>query len=292
MSEVSGEIVAEFAAHEGRTELIRKFHTSPLKIAKTFRYENEQLSADGKHLDQLGVYLMDSSPGLMSGDHYELSFHLQKGASVFLTNQSFTKVHPSMKQGSTQRQTIVVEEGALLEYMPEPLMLFKDSCYRGETEVRMEPGAVFMMSELLCPGRTQRGEKFHYKRYGNRLKIFNKEELIFYQNQVIVPETMNLQSPGSWEAETHLGSLYIFSNTIRQTHVDELLAALDEVNPFAENNPGGSSLVRYGASLTYKHGLVLSVMGLHAWQLQRVISLAWGIMRAILLSIAPLIVNK
>jgi urease accessory protein len=292
MSEVSGEIVAEFAAHEGRTELIRKFHTSPLKIAKTFRYENEQLSADGKHLDQLGVYLMDSSPGLMSGDHYELNFHLQKGASVFLTNQSFTKVHPSMKQGSTQRQTIVVEEGALLEYMPEPLMLFKDSCYRGETEVRMEPGAVFMMSELLCPGRTQRGEKFHYKRYGNRLKIFNKEELIFYQNQVIVPETMNLQSPGSWEAETHLGSLYIFSNTIRQTHVDELLAALDEVNPFAENNPGGLSLVRYGASLTYKHGLVLSVMGLHAWQLQRVISLAWGIMRSNLLSIAPLIVNK
>jgi urease accessory protein len=199
MSKVSGEIVAEFAAHDGRTELVRKFHTSPLKIAKTFRYENERLSASSKHLDQLGVYMMDCSPGLMSRDHYELSFLLQKGASVFLTNQSFTKVHPSIEQGSTQRQTIVVEEGALLEYMPEPLMLYKDSCYRGETEVRMEPGAVFMMSELLCPGRTQRGEKFQYTRYGNRLKVFNREELIFYQNQVIVPETMNLQSPGSWE---------------------------------------------------------------------------------------------
>jgi urease accessory protein len=292
MSKVSGVIVAEFAAHEGRTELIRKFHTSPLKIAKTFRYENEQLSASSKHLDQLGVYMMDCSPGLMSGDHYELSFHLQKGATVFLTNQSFTKVHPSMELGCKQRQTIVVEEGALLEYMPEPLMLFKDSCYSGETKVRMEPGAVFMMSEILCPGRTQRGERFHYKRYGNRLKVFNREELIFYQNQVIVPEAMNLQSPGSWEAETHLGSLYIFSNNVRQSHVDELLAALDEANPFAEINPGGSTTVRYGASLTYKHGLALNVMGLHAWQLQRLISLAWGIMRSILLSIAPLRVNK
>jgi urease accessory protein len=292
MPKVSGEIVAEFAAREGRTELIRKFHTSPLKIAKTFRYENEKLSAGSKHLDQIGVYMMDCSPGLMSGDHYELSFHLQKGTSVFLTNQSFTKVHPSVEQGSSQRQTIVVEEGALLEYIPEPLMLFKESCYSGETEVRLEPGAVFMMSELLCPGRTQRGERFHYKRYGNRLKVFNGEELIFYQHQVIVPEFMNLQSPGSWEAETHLGSLYVFSENIRQSHVDELLAALDEVHPFAEIKPGGSTSLRYGASLTYKHGLALNVMGLHAWQLQRLISIAWSIMRSILLSIAPLRVNK
>ena len=76
---------------------------------------------DAHPTDQLGVYMMDCSPGLMSGDHYEINVRLGEGARVFLTNQSFTKVHPSEAgQGSTQRQTLHLEADALLEYIPEP----------------------------------------------------------------------------------------------------------------------------------------------------------------------------
>jgi urease accessory protein len=293
MPKVTGEITAEFAVRNGQTQLIRKFHTSPLKIAKTFRYTNRTLSRDTVDSDQLGVYVMDCSPGLMSGDHYEQQWHLHQNTSVFLTNQSFTKIHPSMDSGgSTQRQIFRLEEGSLLEYMPEPMMPFKDSSYSGEMEVHLKPGSAAIFSDVLCPGRTQRGEKFHYTSYANRVKVYYGTELVYYQHQRIEPERMNLQSLGSWEDETHLGSLYVFSEQIRQRHVNSLLGALAELSAVEIEGAPSPKPLRYGASLTHKHGMIFTVMGGHAWQLQRILTEAWGIIRSQLLSLSPLTVLK
>lgn len=284
MPKVTGEIKAAFAVRSGVTQLVHKYHASPLKIAKTFRYENESFTGD-RPVEQLGVYMMDCSPGLMSGDHYEINVRLEEGARVFLTNQSFTKVHPSLgEQGSTQHQSLHVEADALLEYIPEPLMLYKDARLFSETELYLAPGAACISSDVLCPGRTQRGEIFQYSRYTNRMKVWYGTELIYYQNQRIEPQDMLLTAPGSWEQETHLGNLYIFSDRLGQRHLDGLMACLEKIN--------GIEQVRIGASLTYKHGIIVTVMGRHAWQLQLVLTQAWYELRRSLLALTPLMVNK
>jgi urease accessory protein len=284
MPKVTGEIKAAFAVRSGVTQLVHKYHASPLKIAKTFRYENESFTGD-QPVEQLGVYMMDCSPGLMSGDHYEINVRLEEGARVFLTNQSFTKVHPSLgDQGSTQHQSLHVEADALLEYIPEPLMLYKDARLFSETEVYLAPGAACIFSDVLCPGRTQRGEIFQYSRYTNCMKVWYDTELIYYQNQRIEPQDMLLTAPGSWEQETHLGNLYIFSDRLGQRHLDGLMACLEKIN--------GIEQVRIGASLTYKHGIIVTVMGRHAWQLQLVLTQAWHELRRSLLALTPLMVNK
>jgi urease accessory protein len=294
MFSTTGEIAATFAAAEGRTKMMHKYQTSPLKIAKTFRYENEPgplQSGVSLYEEQLGVYMMDCSPGLMSGDVYELKWHLLEGASVFLTNQSFTKVHPSIKEGSVQRQWIRLEAHALLEYMPEPVMLYKDASMSGETEIKLEPGATLIMSDILCPGRAGRGEKFHYRLYKNRMKVFYEEELIFYQNQLVEPAKMELAAPGCWENETHIGSLYIFSDLVRPVHVEAILTALSRLLE-SRSTADRVLSVRFGASLTYKHGIVCTVMGTHAWQLQFIIHEAWRVVRSTLLGLLPRAVAK
>lgn len=284
MPSVTGEIKAEFAVRSGLTQLVHKYHASPLKIAKTFRYENETLIQDAHPMDQLGVYMMDCSPGLMSGDHYEINVRLGEGARVFLTNQSFTKVHPSEAgHGSTQRQTLHLEADALLEYMPEPLMLYKDASLAAEMDVHLSPGSALIFSDVCCPGRTQRGEIFQYSRYMNRMKVWHGKELIFYQNQRIEPQTMQLSAPGCWERETHLGNLYIFSDRLKQRHLDKVLESLEELEGVE---------VRIGASFTHKYGLVVTVMGRHAWELQLALTKAWQDIRRSLLALMPLMVNK
>ncbi|MCY9667874.1 urease accessory protein UreD [Paenibacillus alginolyticus] len=284
MPSLTGEIQAEFAVRSGKTQLVHKYHASPLKIAKTFRYVNETLLHDANPTDQLGVYMMDCSPGLMSGDHYEINVRLGEGARVFLTNQSFTKVHPSEAgHGSTQRQTLHLEEDAMLEYMPEPLMLYKDACLAAEMDVHLATGSVLIFSDVCCPGRTQRGEIFQYSRYMNRMKVWYGKELIFYQNQRIEPKTMQLSAPGCWERETHLGNLYIFSDRLKQRHLEEVLGSLEKLEGVN---------VRIGASLTYKYGLIVTVMGRHAWELQLTLSKAWHDIRRSLLALTPLMVNK
>lgn len=286
MPNVTGEIHAEFAVRSGLTQLVRKYHVSPLKIAKTFRYENETLlpDRDAHRAEQLGVYMMDCSPGLMSGDHYEINVRLQEGARVYLTNQSFTKVHPSLPEaGSTQRQTIHLEPDAMLEYMPEPLMLYKDARLVTETDVHLAPGSTLIFSDVLCPGRTQRGEIFQYARYRNQIKVWYGQELIYYQNQKIEPMSMQLNAPGCWERETHLGNLYVFSDRIGQRHLEGILEQMEKIEGVH---------VRVGASLTYKHGLIVSMMGQHAWELQHTIAKAWQNIRSSLLSLTPLTIHK
>ena len=255
---VTGEITAQFAVRGGLTQLVHKYHASPLKIAKTFRYENETLIQDAQPADQLGVYMMDCSPGLMSGDHYEINVRLGEGARVFLTNQSFTKVHPSAAdQGSTQHQMLHLEADSVLEYMPEPLMLYKDANLLTETDVHLSPGSALIFSDICCPGRTQRGEIFQYSRYVNRMKVWYGEELIFYQNQKNRTTAMQLQPPGCWEQETHLGNLFIFSDRLEQRHLEAIVQIKSE-------EVTGS----YGSEFTYKYGLIVTVMGRHAWELQ------------------------
>ncbi|KQX45294.1 urease accessory protein UreD [Paenibacillus sp. Root444D2] len=284
MPSVTGEIKAEFAVRSGLTQLVHKYHASPLKIAKTFRYENETLIQDAHPADQLGVYMMDCSPGLMSGDHYEINVRLREGARVFLTNQSFTKVHPSeVGHGSTQRQTLHLEADALLEYIPEPIMLYKEASLVAEMDVHLSPGSALIFSDVCCPGRTQRGEIFQYSRYVNRMKVCHGKELIFYQNQRIEPQTMQLSAPGCWERETHLGNLYIFSDRLKQLHLEKVLESLEKLEGIE---------VRIGASLTYKYGLIVTVMGRHAWELQLAMTKAWHDIRRNLFALTPLLVNK
>jgi len=280
MPSVTGEMTAEFAVRRGLTQLVRKYHASPLKVAKTFRFENETSDSDAL-VEQLGVYIMDCSPGLMAGDHYEISMRLHEGARVFLTNQSFTKVHPALHgAGCTQRQTLQLAAGSLLEYMPEPLMLYKDASLQANMEVYLAPGATLILSDILCPGRTQRGEVFQYTSLTNRMKVWYDDELIYYQHQKIEPWSMQLQAAGCWGQDTHLGSLYVFSDRLRQGHLDDMQERLQDVS------------VRSGASLSYKHGLIVTVMGTSAWELQRAISYAWQCIRQSLFAWRPLDVHK
>lgn len=284
MPKLTGEISAQFAVRSGLTQLVHKYHASPLKIAKTFRYENETFLDDAASMDQLGVYMMDCSPGLMNGDHYDINVRLEEGARVYLTNQSFTKVHPSTAdQGSTQHQTLLLAADTLLEYIPEPLMLYKDADLFAETEAHLAKGSTLIFSDVLCPGRTQRGEIFHYSRYVNRMKVWYEGELIFYQNQRIEPAKMVLTAPGCWEDETHMGNLFIFSDRLNQRHLETIMEKIGQLDGTA---------VRVGASLTYKHGLVVTVLGRHAWELQAVLTKAWHHIRRSLMALTPLLVNK
>ncbi|MCD1259829.1 urease accessory protein UreD [Paenibacillus athensensis] len=234
--------------------------------------------------EQVAVYVMDCSPGLMDGDRYELSWSLQPGAHVYLTNQSFTKVHPAgAAGGAVQRQTIRLGREAVLEYMPEPVMLYADAAYCGETDVHLEQGSVLMLSDVLCPGRTGRGELFQYKRYANRMRVWHGEQLIYAQHQRVEPAAMRLAASGCWEEQTHLGTLCVFAEAVGPLHVEAALSCLESL---------GDGRLRYGASLTYRHGLVVSVLGGSAWELQRALAAVWQLLRGQLLGCGPLALGK
>jgi urease accessory protein len=248
----TGRIDARFSCVRGVTQLTQSYCAAPLKIAKTFPLDGSQI----------GVCVMDCSPGLLAGDHYEFEWRLEEGAQVFLTNQAFTRIHPSLDNPCHQRQQITVADGALLEYLPEPVMLFRDANFRNDCEIRVQPGGVLLMSDILCAGRVSRGEVFQFASYHNQLRVYSGDELIFCNQARLCPRERDLRTIGSWESYTHWGNFYIFAERVRPPLQDELVQRLRYV---MEHFP----MLLSGVSLTYRHGIIVSMLGRRAWDMQQ-----------------------
>jgi urease accessory protein len=75
---------------------------------------------------------------------------------------------------------------------------------------------------------------------------------------------------GGWEDYTHQGILYLFTDRMKR----EYLAPMNELlNKYPE--------LHCGVSLTYKHGMVISVLGNSVWELQQLLDEAWLLLKEI-----------
>lgn len=266
------ELRTVFRSAGGRTEIGDKYHTAPVKIAKAFPVKQ-----------QLAVIVMDVSPGMLEGDRYEMEWKACERSHVMITNQSFMKVHPSRAGCSSElRQRFLLERGAVVEHMPEPVMLYRDASFLSQTTVELAPGAIWMQADVLCPGRGLRGEKFHYRAYDNRLTVYAGDELIFHQRQWIQPERQALGAPGSWEEMTHWAYFFVFSDRVDPSLTARLQAVIESYSA-----PEAHRVVA-AASSTYKFGAAVSACSTAAWPLQELMRLLWDGARDHLLGLPPL----
>jgi urease accessory protein len=180
------------------------------------------------------------------------------------------------------QQSFALESNAVVEHMPEPIMLYKGASFRNETKVRLQTGSVWLQADVLCPGRTLRGERFDYRSYSNSLTVHYGEELIFSQRQRIEPESQAISAPGSWDEMTHWATFYMFSDRVNSTHLEQLQEKLDNfVAPEAHK-------VVAGASMTYRYGVSVSAASTAAWPLQQLMQELWQTARMGLLGKPPL----
>lgn len=243
---VSGRIEADFARVRGQTQLIRSAHAAPLKIAKTFPDENGGLR----------VCVMDCSPGLLAGDCYELQWRLEEGARVHLTNQSFTKIHPSRGRPGVQNQRICVARGALLELFPLPVMPFRDADFRSSTRVEIDCGGALILSDILCAGRIGRDE-FEFAGVRSKIHVRLNSELVHCGQTRFEPHLNPLRVRGAWDMSTHVATFGAWFEGADADLVGEMRVVLRDF-----------PTLKCGVSLALKHGVVASMTGMRAWEMQ------------------------
>lgn len=249
---VTARVEACFSSAQGVTLLGSSYCSAPLKIGKTFPSDSGQLH----------VCLMDCSPGLLAGDSYAMAWTLGRDAHVLLTNQSFCKVHPSCDNPAYLRQRIILAKGARLEYLPEPVMLYQDAALRSGCEVTLEAGSTLLLSDILCAGRALRGEVFAFHSYQSRLHVRYADELIYSQQTRLCPQQWHPGTVGAWEDYTHWGNFYIFSDRIVAPYGAALVERLRQVMQAFPR-------LLSGVSLSYRYGIVVSMLGRRAWDMQQ-----------------------
>jgi len=104
------------------------------------------------------VYVISNSGGILQGDRYTMDFAVAADAFAHVTSQSATKIHEMDVNHASQIQTITLEDGAYLEYLPEPVIPFARSRFLMRTDVEIAPSATLLYGEILMAGRKYYGE--------------------------------------------------------------------------------------------------------------------------------------
>ena len=143
-------IALEFGECGGRTALVRRERRGPLAVQRPFH------PGDGVcHL-----YLLHPPGGVAGGDRLEVEVRAGAGAAALVTTPAAAKVYRTLGATSTMRQTLIVEEGAALEWLPQETILFGGSALRVHTEVQLAKGARFVGWEVFALGREHSGDRY------------------------------------------------------------------------------------------------------------------------------------
>lgn len=158
------------ASTGGRTALTGQSFRAPYHVSKP--YWDAEAGA-------LLVQVVNPTAGILEGDRLESDIAVARGAALFVTTPSASRVF-RMKTGSAEcRQHFTVAAGGWLEVLPEPLVPHRGSRYRQATTVEVEPGGGLFFVDLLMPGRiAHRGEAWVWERLCLETEVRLGRELV------------------------------------------------------------------------------------------------------------------
>src|SRR5215510_2379841 len=106
------ELFVSMGLQNGRTVVADCFFTSPCKIAKPFYREDGCTE----------IMIMCASPGILAGDKYDMRFVMSDNTKTVISEQSYRKLYNTGEAASYQNTQIQVGEGAVLHYVPYPVI--------------------------------------------------------------------------------------------------------------------------------------------------------------------------
>lgn len=165
---VAGTAHLAFARSGSRTMLARSFATSPVKV---FTTRNRGGAC--------WVYCATLGGGFVGGDEVRLTLDVRQDARALVTTQASTKVYRSTRPAS-QAISAVIEDGALLAVMPDPIVCFAGADFSQEQRYELGGRANLVVVDWITSGRHATGERWAFARYDNRLDIRRDGRRILY----------------------------------------------------------------------------------------------------------------
>lgn len=124
----------------GRTYLSHQYFTYPFHATRVF-----YLDPAWQNLGTL--YLTSASGGLFQGDRVSLKANLNPGASAHITTGSATKIHSMERDFARQVMALTVGQGAYLEYLVEPTILFPRSRFESRMKISVDKGSCAILGD-------------------------------------------------------------------------------------------------------------------------------------------------
>ncbi|WP_430434429.1 urease accessory protein UreD [Methyloversatilis sp.] len=241
----------------GRSYLGRQYVGYPVHVGRA-------LYVDGSAPDLCVVYLQSVSGGLFEHERLASRIEVGQGARAHIATPASTIVHAMQGGSAVQRTRLVVQPGALLEYMPAPLILFPGSHMVSDIDVTMADGALVVVADSFLP-HDPAGEQRSFAWLESTMTVRDGNGQLLARERMCIDGGNWLSGNAGANAGLRMhGSLWLLGGSADA----ELLHALRAL-PEVEGALAGASLLPNAA------GIVFRALAADAVRLERIMHAAW-----------------
>ncbi len=198
------------------------------------------------------VYILSSGGPNVDGDRYQQDIYLKKDSFAWISTGAATKLAEMRYNYSGLIQNITLEEGAYLEFMPEPVIPCRKTRFISDTNIVIDETATLFYSEIFMAGRKYYGEGELYQY--DVLSVCSHAARpdgtrLFREKFVIDPHVENPRTLGV------MGQYDVFANVIVLTPKDCADKIYAETPAFIDKKrrlAAGITHLPNGAGLLYK----------------------------------------
>lgn len=252
MPQWTGELSLDLEERKGKTVAKNVFFQGAFKVMRPIYHDDS-----GK----VCYYLLNPGGGYLDGDRYRMKVTVNAGAKVTLTTQSATKVYKTPKGHAYQETDIVLEKGSYLEFLPDPLIAYENARYRQRNTIQMEPGSVFLYTDILTPGWSPSGKKFTYHTVQLINEIYVGGDLAVFDHIKLSPGQQDISGLGFMEGYSHIGSMIVVGEQTNSELLNELYEVI--ISQGAD--------VKFGLSELVIPGLSIRILGNSTQVIERII---------------------
>ena len=237
---------AQLVYLDDKTRLGKTTHFGPLRIQRPFYPEGDICA----HL-----YLLHPPGGLVAGDYLTIGLHLHPHAQALMTTPSAGKVYNNITDRKQhQKVSLKIEEGAVLEWMPQETLVFDGAEGELITEVELADNAQFMGWDIVCLGRPSSKDWFERGSIKQVLVIKRNGLSLFIERNTIAADSDIMQDKAGLAQQAVFGS-FVFTNN--ENKIPELNEEQRETLEHLAALTAETSQEKGLVAVTHKPGLVI-----------------------------------
>lgn len=187
-------------SREGRSVLATNRHQGPLRVQKALYPEGDAVCQ---------ILMLHPPAGIAGGDALQIDVAVDSGHAQ-LTTPGAGKWYKSLGPLATQTIALNVAPGAVLEWLPQEVIIFDQARARASTTLTLHEGARAIGWDILCFGRTASGERFDQGSFHQRMRLQRPDGTPLWQEAMhLSGGDAAMQSAVALDGHTVCGTLWI-----------------------------------------------------------------------------------
>jgi urease accessory protein len=253
----------------GVTRVKRHYQRVPLHVYRP-------VYLDECRPDMAFLFVQQFGEGFVQGDRYRIDIDCAPGTATHITTQAATSVFGARENFATQLVNLRVGAGAVLEYLPDPVVPFRGSRLFQRTRLAVDSKATVILAETLWPGRVARREVHVYDFYWAETDVRRPDGTLLFGDVLRL-------CPGGGESPGSIGLLGPY-DVLAAVYVISKLADPRELVELLRASLSRCSDICAGATeLPNGCGVAVKLLGPTSKAVQTAVRTAWDAARLALL---------